>query len=282
MRCARRGTTALPASPLESHLLPSLTLLYPRRLYPLQPEGLPFLRLEIHDGPLPADVFTFSSPVTGLHVEAGLFLMAQPTIDAFFQASGFDLSFVQSESVPEPSTVLLLVFGAGVMLRWRTRSARVAVTSCSPLSSARPGRHPGPCARALAPTRSRSRSWASAPSPRLERHAPSLLVVARELKVVTLLCHPGCNPTNAGPRVEVAARACSATIIQGISSPANPSAAEESAALVEDALFAHVRQVRSRAAGASMIDSGNAHCDVPCVLTALSRRSMIAHRFVEA
>ena len=68
-----------------------------------------------HDGPLPADVFTFSSPVTGLHVEAGLFLMAQPTIDAFFQASGFDLSFVQSESVPEPSIVLLLVSGAGLV-----------------------------------------------------------------------------------------------------------------------------------------------------------------------
>lgn len=68
-----------------------------------------------HDGPLPADVFTFSSPVTGLHVEAGLFLMAQPTIDAFFQASGFDVSFVQSESVPEPSIVLLLVSGAGLI-----------------------------------------------------------------------------------------------------------------------------------------------------------------------
>ena len=41
--------------------------------------------------------------------------MAQPTIDAFFQASGFDVSFVQSESVPEPSIVLLLVFGAGLI-----------------------------------------------------------------------------------------------------------------------------------------------------------------------
>ena len=68
------------------------------------------------DGPLSSDVFTFSTPATSVHVEAGLFLVTdQATIDNFFQAFDYNVSFFQSESVPEPSTVLLLVSGAGVI-----------------------------------------------------------------------------------------------------------------------------------------------------------------------
>ena len=68
------------------------------------------------DGPLSSDVFAFSTPATSVHVEAGLFLVTdEPTLDNFFQAFGYNVSFFQSESVPEPSPVLLLVFGGGVI-----------------------------------------------------------------------------------------------------------------------------------------------------------------------
>jgi hypothetical protein len=66
-------------------------------------------------GPLSSDVFTFSTPTTFDHVDAGLFLMAQPGIDSLFQAFDYNVSIVQSASVPESSTALLLVFGGVVI-----------------------------------------------------------------------------------------------------------------------------------------------------------------------
>jgi hypothetical protein len=77
--------------------------------------------------PLPTDVATLSSPATIIHVENRLSFGAslQPPIDDFLRFSHYEISFVQSASVPEPSTPWLLVFGAGVIAAIGHRVRRV-------------------------------------------------------------------------------------------------------------------------------------------------------------
>src|SRR5437660_10165280 len=50
---------------------------------------------------------------------------------------------------------------------------------------------------------------------RVEGRAPATVVVPRELEIVALTRHAGCNPTNAGPRIEPPAEGAQGAVVRG-------------------------------------------------------------------
>lgn len=77
-----------------------------------------------YEAPLSSAVAPLSSPATSMHVETEL-AASGAGFDALTRFFSYDISFVQSESVPEPSTALLLVFGAGLITAIAHRVGRV-------------------------------------------------------------------------------------------------------------------------------------------------------------
>jgi hypothetical protein len=78
---------------------------------------------------------------------------------------------------------------------------------------------------------------------RIERRAPALLVIPRELKVVALAGHANSDPSDAGPRIQPAAQRLEGSVLRGHRAPGeSDSSTQESATLVEHALLDHQRQ----------------------------------------
>src|SRR6266849_11182815 len=76
---------------------------------------------------------------------------------------------------------------------------------------------------------------------RVERGTPALLVVPRELKVVTLAGHADGDVSDASPRVEPGAQRVERAIVRGHGAPGEAdSSTQELAPLVEHALLDHL------------------------------------------
>ena len=133
----------------------------------------------------------------------------------------------------------------GVSTRARNQLRRLAAPPTPPAASR---------ATACAPTRCPSRSWASAPSRRVERRAPAALVVPRELEVVALARHADGDAPDAGPGVEPGAERPEGAVVRRLEEPGEAECcSQESAALVEQALLddlvrAHQERLRDREA----------------------------------